>query len=74
MDGDVVMLDTGRRRIFDGQIYVLGQGESIMVKRLENIVGGQVRVISDHRLEFCLMRYRGRISELSARPSGSPAN
>ncbi|PKN67158.1 MAG: hypothetical protein CVU57_04195 [Deltaproteobacteria bacterium HGW-Deltaproteobacteria-15] len=52
MDGDVVMLDTGRRRIFDGQIYALGMGETIMVKRLENLVGGRVRIIADNRTEF----------------------
>ena len=52
MDGDVVMLDTGRRRIFDGQIYALGMGETIMIKRLENLVGGRIRIIADNRTEF----------------------
>jgi phage repressor protein C with HTH and peptisase S24 domain len=52
MDGDVVMLDTGRTRIFDGQIYALSQADTIMIKRLENLVGGRVRIISENRTEF----------------------
>jgi phage repressor protein C with HTH and peptisase S24 domain len=51
-DGDVVMLDTGRARVFDGQIYALSLNDTIMIKRLENIVGGRIRIISENRLEF----------------------
>jgi len=51
-EGDVVMLDTGRCRIYDGCIYALGQDDTISVKRLERLPGGRIRVISDNRTEF----------------------
>lgn len=42
----------GQERIFDGQIYALGMGETVMIKRLENIVGGRVRIIAENGAEF----------------------
>jgi phage repressor protein C with HTH and peptisase S24 domain len=51
-EGDVVMLDTGRRHIYDGCIYALGQEDTISVKRLERLPGGRIRLISDNRAEF----------------------
>jgi phage repressor protein C with HTH and peptisase S24 domain len=51
-EGDVVMLDTGRHRIYDGCIYAMGQYDTISVKRLERLADGRIRVISDNRTEF----------------------
>lgn len=51
-DGDIIMIDTGRKRIYDGYIYALGIGETIAIKRLETLPGGRIRIISDNRSEF----------------------
>ncbi len=48
VDGDVVMVDKGRRRIYDGYIYALGVGETIMIKRLYWLPDGRVRIRSDN--------------------------
>jgi len=50
--GDVVLIDTGRKRIYDGNIYALGLGETIVIKRLELLPGDRVRIISDNRTEY----------------------
>jgi phage repressor protein C with HTH and peptisase S24 domain len=52
MDGDLVMMDVGRRLVHDGGIYAIGLGDAISIKRLELLVGGRVRVISDNRQEY----------------------
>ena len=52
MDGDLVMLDVGRRLVHGGGIYAIGLGDAISIKRLELLVGGRVRVISDNRKEY----------------------
>lgn len=52
MDGDMVMVDLGRRSIHDGGIYAIGKADTISIKRLELLVAGQVRVISDNRTEY----------------------
>lgn len=51
-DGDIIMVDTGRKRIYDGYIYALGIGQTIAIKRLETLPGGRIRIISDNRNEF----------------------
>jgi phage repressor protein C with HTH and peptisase S24 domain len=51
-EGDTVLIDTGRKRIYDGCIYALGQGETVVIKRLELLAGMRVRIISDNRTEF----------------------
>jgi transcriptional regulator with XRE-family HTH domain len=51
-DGDMVMLDHGRRIIHDGALYAIGLNRTISIKRLKNLVGGRVRVISDNKDEY----------------------
>lgn len=48
MDGDIIMVDTGQKRIFDGYIYALAVGVSIVIKRLYFKPNGLVRVRSDN--------------------------
>jgi phage repressor protein C with HTH and peptisase S24 domain len=50
VDGDVVMIDQGRRMLSSGQIYALGMEQAIMLKRLERLPGKRVRIISDNRI------------------------
>jgi len=50
--GDVVLIDLGRTHIHSGQIYALRINDTIMIKRLEPLVGGMIRVISDNRAEY----------------------
>ena len=49
-NGDVVMLDLGRRALKSGLIYAIRIAETILIKRLDILAGGNVRVISDNRL------------------------
>jgi len=51
-DGDIVMVDIGRKRIYDGYIYGLGIGETIAIKRLESLPEGMIRILSDNRREY----------------------
>ena len=46
-----VVLD-GRQRIYNGSIYAVGMNETILLKKLEPLPGGKVRVISDNRDEY----------------------
>jgi hypothetical protein len=51
-DGDTVLVDRGRKSIYAGGIYAVKVGGMIYTKKLELLVGGRVRVISDNRNEF----------------------
>lgn len=51
-DGDTVMIDRGRTRIKSGSIYALGIEDTIIIKRLEYLVSGSIRIISDNRQEY----------------------
>jgi phage repressor protein C with HTH and peptisase S24 domain len=51
-DGDTVMIDLGRTRIKSGSIFAIGIADTIIVKRLECLVDGKTRIISDNRLEY----------------------
>ncbi|MBA2881802.1 phage repressor protein C with HTH and peptisase S24 domain [Desulfosalsimonas propionicica] len=51
-DGDTVMIDMGRTRIKSGSIYALGIEDTIIIKRLEYLVSGSIRIISDNRQEY----------------------
>jgi len=50
--GDVALIDLNRAHIHSGQIYALRIDDTIMIKRLEPLVGGMIRVISDNRAEY----------------------
>lgn len=51
-DGDIVMIDTGRRTIEDGRIFAIRLGEVIAIKRLSLLPNNKVMVISDNREEY----------------------
>lgn len=51
-EGDVVLVDRGQKSIHAGGIYAVKVGGMVYVKKLELLVGGRVRVISDNRKEF----------------------
>ena len=46
-DGDVVMIDLGRKRIHDGYYYAINQGQNVSIKRLEMVSEEQVRIFND---------------------------
>lgn len=48
LNGDMVMIDTGKKRIYDGCIYAIGIGETISIKRLYPLPDGRIRVTSDN--------------------------
>lgn len=48
-DGDMVMIDQGRRDIVPGKIFAIGAGDTVMIKRLEMTPDGRVKVISDNK-------------------------
>ncbi|MFH1091212.1 MAG: S24 family peptidase, partial [Pseudomonadota bacterium] len=54
VDGDLVMLDVGRRQpLNSGGIYAIGHEDTISIKRLEILLGSRnIRVISDNRNEY----------------------
>ena len=49
MDGDIVMVDTGVKYVYGGYVYALGLADTIVIKRLELIPAGLVRIISDNK-------------------------
>lgn len=51
-DGDTVMIDMGRTRIKSGSIFAIGIEDTIIIKRLEYLVNGRIRIISDNRREY----------------------
>jgi len=50
--GDMVMVDMGRTRIKSGSIFAIGIEDTIIIKRLEYLVNGKIRIISDNRQEY----------------------
>lgn len=62
MDGDIVMIDCGRKSIYDGCIYGQGIGETITIKRLETLSGGKIGIMSDNRSEY--PPYEGNAQDL----------
>ncbi len=50
-NGDVVLLDSGRTNIYDGNIYALRLDGTIMIKRLALRPNDKVQVVSDNRAE-----------------------
>lgn len=47
--GDTVLVDKGQRRILPGDIYAMRMDNSLVVKRLNILPNGRVRVISDNK-------------------------
>lgn len=52
MAGDMVLIDKGRKRVYEGLIYAIGLDETIVIKRLTPLPGGRVMVVSDNRSEY----------------------
>ncbi|WPP47131.1 helix-turn-helix transcriptional regulator [Pseudomonas sp. AN-1] len=48
--GDTILVDMAHTQIQDGQVFVIRDGETLLVKRLQRKLGGVIRVISDNRL------------------------
>lgn len=47
--GDTVLIDTGQRRILPGDIHAVRMDDSLVIKRLNILPQGRVRVISDKK-------------------------
>ena len=60
--GATVMIDLGRKRIKNNCIFALGIQDSIIIKELELLPGGSVRIISKNRNEY--PAYEAEASEL----------
>lgn len=52
LDGDSVLIDAGRKHIYDGNIYALRIDDTIIIKRLSLRPGNKVQVISDNKEEY----------------------
>ncbi|WP_151721033.1 S24 family peptidase [Acinetobacter ursingii] len=51
-DGDTVYVDQNRNKIKDGKIFALEHGGLFRCKRLYNVPGGGVRIVSDNKDEY----------------------
>ena len=51
-NGATVMIDLGRKHIKNNCIFALGIEDTIIIKELERLPGGRVRVISKNRTEY----------------------
>lgn len=47
--GDTILVDTSQKQIKDGAVYVIRDGELLLVKRLQRRLGNRVEVISDNK-------------------------
>jgi len=47
-DGDLIMVNMAQNRLARDGIYLLREGEDLMVKRLQRLPGGRFRMISDN--------------------------
>lgn len=50
-NGDIVMIDTERRYIYDGNIYALRLEKTIVIKRLSLLPGNIIMILSDNKAE-----------------------
>ena len=48
-DGDLLLVDTGQRQVYQGQAYAIRLGENLLVNRVEIRPGGIYRIVSDNR-------------------------
>jgi hypothetical protein len=48
-DGDLLLVDTGQRQVYQGQAYAVLLAECLLVNRIEIRPGGLYRIISDNR-------------------------
>jgi transcriptional regulator with XRE-family HTH domain len=48
-DGDLLLVDTGQRQVYQGQAYAVRLADCLLVNRIEIRPGGLYRIISDNR-------------------------
>jgi transcriptional regulator with XRE-family HTH domain len=48
-DGDLLLVDTGQRQVYQGQAYALRLDDCLLVNRVEIRPGGRYRLVSDNR-------------------------
>jgi DNA-binding XRE family transcriptional regulator len=48
-DGDLLLVDTGQRQVYQGQAYAIRLDDRLMVSRVEIRPGGRCRIVSDNR-------------------------
>ncbi len=51
-NGDVVMIDTGRTHIYEGEMYALRMDNTVMIKRLSHRPGDKIMIMSDNKEEY----------------------
>lgn len=61
-EGDIVMIDTGKKQILDGCIYGIEIGNAIVIKELQLLANDRVRIISKKNEEF--PPYETRIEDI----------
>ena len=49
-DGDALLIDTSKRHLTDGHIYVMRINDELRAKRLQRLVDGSVRISSDNTI------------------------
>ena len=47
-DGETILVDLQSTEVVSGGLYVLRDGEDVLVKRLQRMIGGGVEVVSDN--------------------------
>jgi phage repressor protein C with HTH and peptisase S24 domain len=47
-DGETILVDLQSRELVSGGVYVLRDGDELLVKRLQRLIGGGVEVVSDN--------------------------
>jgi len=47
-DGETILVDLQSRELISGSVYVLRDGDELLVKRLQRLIGGGVEVVSDN--------------------------
>lgn len=47
-DGETILVDLQLREVVSGSVYVLRDGDELLVKRLQRMLGGAVEVVSDN--------------------------
>jgi len=48
-DGDLLLVDTGQRQVYQGQAYAIRLDDCLLVNRVEIRPGGRYRLVSDNR-------------------------
>jgi phage repressor protein C with HTH and peptisase S24 domain/DNA-binding XRE family transcriptional regulator len=51
-NGDTVLIDTGRRHVYDGNIYAIRLDQTIAIKRLSLLPGNRIMILSDNKAEY----------------------